>query len=73
MNKVKYFREKEGLTRTQLAEILGIHKDYVSAIETGKRRPSFKLAKSIADCFVTTVDELNFFNEPSNKTYDEAS
>lgn len=72
-NNLKFFRKKERLTQIQLAEILNIHKDYVSMIETGKRRPSLKLAKNIADCFNTTIDDLNFFNEPSNKMFDEAS
>lgn len=67
MNNLKHLRKKEQLTQKQLADILGIHKDYVSMIERGKRTPSFKLAKDMADCFNTTIDKLNFFNEPSNK------
>ena len=73
MNEVKKYRKSNSLTQGQLAELLEVSKDYVGMIERGKRTPGFKLAKKIADCFLVTVDDLNFFNDTSNKTYDEAS
>jgi putative transcriptional regulator len=73
MNNLKKYRKASKLTQKELAKILGIGTDYLSVIETGKRTPSLKLAKDIADCFLTTIDELNFFNEPSNKLFVEAS
>lgn len=73
MNNLRYYRLKNGLKQYELAQILKVSKDYIGVIERGKRTPGFKLAKDIADLFLITVDELNFFNEPTNKLYGEAS
>lgn len=69
-NKLKHIRIKEGLSQKEIAELLNIHKNYYSMIETGNRMPSFKLAKKIADLFNTTIDDI-FFNQTNNKTLDE--
>ena len=55
----------EKITQEEVAEILGINKNYYSMLETGVRTPSFKLAKKIADLFNSSVDEI-FFNELNN-------
>ena len=70
MSKFKELRLKEGLKQKQLAESLGICKDYVSLIEREKQTPGFKLAHKIAKFFNTSLDELNFFNKSTNKSFD---
>ena len=55
-----YFRESNGLSQQEVAEKLGICKDYVNMIENNRRKPGFALAKRIADLFGTTVDKLFF-------------
>lgn len=67
MINLKIERIKSGYTQKDMAQILGIHKNYYSMIETGTRKPGFKLAKKIADTFGKTVDEI-FFKNPYNKT-----
>lgn len=59
-NKVKEYREKTGLTQSNMAEMLNITSDYFSMIERGARNPSFKLSKEIADILNTTIDALFF-------------
>lgn len=54
-------REAKGLTQVEVANELGVCKDYINMIENNRRTPSFLLAKKIADLFGTTVDEI-FFN-----------
>lgn len=54
-------REAKGLTQVEVANELGVCKDYINMIENNRRTPSFSLAKKIADLFGTTVDEI-FFN-----------
>lgn len=66
--RLQEFRTKENMTQEELANLLGISKDYLSMIERGIRNPSFKLAKKIADVFCTTVDDI-FFSNHQNKTY----
>lgn len=55
-----YFRESKGYSQQEVADELGICKDYVNMIENNRRTPGFVLAKRIADFFGTTVDKLFF-------------
>ncbi|MCT4507902.1 MAG: helix-turn-helix transcriptional regulator [Tepidibacter sp.] len=66
MINLKIERIKSGYTQKDIAQVLGIHKNYYSMIETGTRKPGFKLAKKIADTFGKTVDEI-FFEHTHNK------
>lgn len=56
-------RELKGLSQVELANELGICKDYVNMIENNRRTPGFALAKKIADLFGTTVDNLFFYSD----------
>lgn len=69
INRLSEFREKVGVTQTQMASDLNITNDYLSMIERGIRTPGFKLSKKIADYLNSSVDEL-FFNAQSNETFD---
>lgn len=53
-------RELKGFSQVELADKLGICKDYVNMIENNRRKPGLALAKKIADLFGTTVDNLFF-------------
>lgn len=53
-------RKIKGLTQVELANRLGVCKDYVNMIENNRRMPGISLAKRIADLFGTTVDKLFF-------------
>ncbi|GAA0182136.1 hypothetical protein SH2C18_45670 [Clostridium sediminicola] len=53
-------RESKGFSQVELADELGICKDYVNMIENNRRKPGLALAKKIADLFGTTVDNLFF-------------
>ncbi|MDH3897900.1 MAG: helix-turn-helix transcriptional regulator, partial [Deltaproteobacteria bacterium] len=41
-NKIKRIRERLGLSQTEFADRIGITKGYLSAIESGKRKPGRK-------------------------------
>lgn len=56
---IKYRRIK-GLSQVELADMMGVCKDYIYMIENNRRRPGLSLAKKMADLFGTTVDELFF-------------
>lgn len=58
--RLQEYRRREKMTQEELANQLGISKDYLSMIERGVRNPGFKLAKKIADIFCTTVDNIFF-------------
>jgi len=46
-NKIKEYRYEKGWSQTEFAELLGIVRTYLSAIENGKKNPSIKLSKKI--------------------------
>ena len=46
---IKKKRKEKGLTQTDLAEALGIKRQYISAIEQGKRVPTIKTLVKICE------------------------
>lgn len=57
-NDLKKFREQEEMTQAQLAEEVGVSRQTVNAIETGKYDPSLELALKIAKHFKREVEEI---------------
>ncbi len=57
-NKVKELRRKRGWTQGELGEKLGISRQSVHSIETGKYDPSLPLAFRIADIFGASLDKI---------------
>ena len=51
-------RKKHGWTQVELAEMLGIDRSYLSEIETGKKDPSLRVLKTIADGFELSLSQL---------------
>ena len=41
------YRREKGITRTQMAHLIGCHASYVGHIEEGRRRPSPEMARMI--------------------------
>ncbi|MEH7122077.1 helix-turn-helix transcriptional regulator [Bacillus sp. JJ1773] len=58
LQKLKEFRLKEGLTYQQVADKVGISKEYYWMIENGKRRLSYELSVKIAKAFKTNPDDI---------------
>lgn len=55
---LKYFRMKENLSQSELAEKLGLAPSTVSMYEVGKREPDFETEEKIADFFNTDLNTL---------------
>lgn len=59
--KIKEHREEKGLTITQMAEIIGVSRVYLSQIENGKvDNIGTKLLLSIAKCLDKKVEDILF-------------
>lgn len=55
---LKYFRIREGLSQSELAEKLGVSASRISMYEVGKREPDFETEEKIADFFNTDLNTL---------------
>ncbi len=49
--KIKNLRESEGLTQEEVAEKVGVSKEFISMVESGKRNPSLEVLSKIASIF----------------------
>jgi putative transcriptional regulator len=57
-NDVREHRQREGLSQGALATALGVSRQTVNAIETGKYLPSLPLALALGRHFGTPVEDL---------------
>jgi putative transcriptional regulator len=58
LEKLKVIRNEKGLTCKQVADLVGISKEYYWMIENGKRRLTYDLAVKIAKVFDTSPDDI---------------
>jgi putative transcriptional regulator len=57
-NKLRVLRAENGWSQAALAEKLGVSRQAVNAIETGKHDPSLTLAFALADTFGKSIEEI---------------
>jgi len=57
-NRLKVLRAERNWTQAQLANALGVSRQTVNAIETGKFDPSLPLAFKIAHLFERNIEEI---------------
>ena len=60
---VVYYRKKKRYSQTQLAELVDIHRTYVSSIELGKVSVSFDVLFKLAEVLEVTPNKLFEFRE----------
>lgn len=57
-NRLRDFRENQGLSQLQLAESLGVTRQTIISIEGGKYIPSLELALKLSKQFMCSVEDL---------------
>jgi transcriptional regulator with XRE-family HTH domain len=57
-NRVRGLRRERGWKQVEMAEMLGIDRSYLSEIENGKKDPSLRVLKTIADGFKVSLSQL---------------
>lgn len=67
VKKVREFRESLGLTQKELGERVGVSRQAINAIETGKFDPSIWLAHDLAKLFGVSIEFLFIFKEEDRK------
>jgi putative transcriptional regulator len=63
-NHVRTLREERELSQSALGEALGVSRQTINSIETGKYDPSLPLAFTIARDFDRTIEEI--FDDQDN-------
>lgn len=66
-NSIKVLRESAGLTQAALAELTGVSRQAINAVETGKYDPSIWLAYSLSKAFGRPIEEIFIFEEGESK------
>ena len=62
-NQVKKLREKRGVTQKELGLSVGVSRQAINAVETGKFDPSIWLAYHLATYFGVSIEDLFDFSE----------
>ena len=60
-NRVKEFRKNQKLTQEELAQLIGISRQAINAIEKEKFYPSLPTAFKMAKLFKTSIEKLFLF------------
>ena len=61
--KVKEYREAARMTQGELAAKVGVRRETILHLESGRYNPSLKLAMDIAKVFGATVEQLFAFED----------
>ena len=62
-NKIRALREERDMTQKELGAAVGVSRQAINAVETGKFDPSIWLAHDLARFFGTTIEELFDFQK----------
>lgn len=57
-NKFQIIREQRGFTQAEVAEATDISPRFISAIENGRRNPSWRYAIQLADFYNVSLDDF---------------
>ena len=60
-NRLKEARSEQGLSQSQLAEMVGVSRNTISSIETGQFNPTSKLALVLCITLDKKFEELFYF------------
>ena len=62
-NRIEEIRKAKGIRQEEFARLLGVSRQTISSLETGRYNPSIFLAYKIAKFFDMTIEEVFIFEE----------
>ena len=62
-NRIEEIRKQRGIRQEELAKMLGVSRQTVSSLETGRYNPSITLAFKVARCFGMSIEEIFIYEE----------
>ena len=66
-NRIEQIRKERGIRQDEFAKLMGVSRQTISSLETGKYNPSIYLAYKIAKYFRMTIEEVFIFDEEEMK------
>ena len=66
-NRIEAIRKERGIRQEDFAKSMGVSRQTISSLETGRYNPSIFLAYKIARCFEMTIEEVFIFEEEDLK------
>lgn len=65
-NRIEEIRRMRGIRQEEFAKAMGVSRQTISSLETGRYNPSIFLAYKIARYFSMTIEEVFLFEESEN-------
>lgn len=62
-NHIEERRKAQGMTQQQLAALLGVSRQTIISLESGKYNPSILMAHKIAQTFGVNIEDIFLFEE----------
>ena len=62
-NRIEEIRKARGIRQEDFAKVLGVSRQTISSLETGRYNPSILLAHRIAQYFGMTIEEVFIFDD----------
>ncbi len=62
-NRIEEIRKEKGIRQEDFSKLMGVSRQTISSLETGKYNPSIFLAYKIAKYFEMTIEEIFIFDE----------
>ena len=62
-NRIEQIRKERGILQDEFAKLMGVSRQTISSLETGRYNPSIMLAYKIAKFFDMTIEEVFIFEE----------
>ena len=66
-NRIEQIRKERGIRQDAFAKLMGVSRQTISSLETGRYNPSIFLAYKIAKFFDMTIEEVFIFDEEEMK------
>lgn len=66
-NRIEHIRKERGIRQDDFAKMIGVSRQTISSLETGRYNPSIFLAYKIAKFFGMTIEEVFIFDEEETK------
>lgn len=64
-NRIETIRKERGIRQEDFAKAMGVSRQTISSLETGRYNPSIFLAYKIAKYFDLTIEDVFLFEEES--------